>query len=54
MAVATHVPGFDTLGGLVPAFAFHAITSIIGFQLLKLASRGSVLAAPAAAVEAVD
>jgi len=47
VAVATHVKGFTTLVGLLPAFAFHAIASIVGVQLLSLASRrGAAAAAP--------
>ena len=47
VAVATHVKGFTTLVGLLPAFAFHAVASILGLQLLRLAARrGMTAAAP--------
>ena len=39
VAVATHVKGFTTLVGLLPAFAFHALASVLGLQLLRLAAR---------------
>lgn len=39
VAVATHVTGFDTFAGLLPAFAFHAVSSLIGFECLRAARR---------------
>lgn len=39
MAVATHVEGFTTMAGLLPAFAFHAVSSLVGLQLLRTARK---------------
>jgi hypothetical protein len=41
VAVATHAQGFTTLAGLIPAFVFHALTSIAGLQLLGMARKRS-------------
>lgn len=50
VAVATRVDGFTTLVGLLPAFAFHIVASILGLQLLRMsARRGETAAAPAEA-----
>jgi hypothetical protein len=48
VAVATHVKGFTTLVGLLPAFAFHAVASVLGLQLLRLAARSGKAAVAAA------
>jgi hypothetical protein len=39
--------GFTTLAGLVPAFAFHAITSVTGLQLVRRAPEPVLSAASA-------
>jgi hypothetical protein len=39
VAVVTRAEGFTTLAGLVPAFAFHAVTSVGGLQLLQAAKK---------------
>jgi len=49
VAVATHVKGFETLPGLLPAFAFHAVFSIVGLQLVRAAARRGEAAAMASA-----
>lgn len=50
VAVATHVKGFTTLVGLLPAFAFHVVASVLGLQLLRVAARrGEAAVAPAEA-----
>jgi len=49
VAVATHVKGFDTMVGLLPAFAFHAVFSIIGLQLVRAAARRGEVAEAASA-----
>jgi len=41
VAVATKVEGFTTMAALVPAFAFHAIASAVGMQLLTAAAKRS-------------
>lgn len=54
VAVVTNVKGFDTLVGLLPAFAFHAFASVAGLQLLRAASKRNAAAAmpePAPAAE---
>lgn len=51
VAVVTHVKGFDTILGLLPAFAFHAVASAVGMQLLRAASKRSVKAEAALAAE---
>lgn len=48
VAVATHVKGFDTFVGLLPAFAFHAVATVLGLQLLRAAACACVISAPAA------
>jgi hypothetical protein len=52
VAVATHTPGFDTMLGLLPPFAFHAVASVTGLQLLRSAARRTESAVAAQAAEA--
>lgn len=49
VAVATHAQGFDTFAGLLPAFAFHAVCSVAGLQVVRAGNRYGEARAAAAA-----
>jgi hypothetical protein len=54
VAVATKTPGFTTLPGLLPAFAFHVAISVAGLALVGHAAPARSAEEPAVAPEAAE